>query len=113
MCSAVLDEGIAGVRRRGWWLAKAVSERGGHRPKKGLLRGGKNQKEEGYVPSGGKGGSWRRRRGLLEGRVAARWRARRDTRRLRGICSIVGRCVLQSNPAEIFAVCARVNGTLR
>lgn len=30
-------------------MAKADSERGGHRPKKGLLRGGKNRKEKGYV----------------------------------------------------------------
>jgi len=36
-------------------LAKAELERGGHRPKKGLLRGGKNRKEEGYIPSNGKG----------------------------------------------------------
>lgn len=28
--------------------AKADPERGDHRPKKGLLRGGKNRKEEGY-----------------------------------------------------------------
>lgn len=44
-----------------WWLVKANLERGGHRPKKGLLRGGKNRKKEGYVPSGGKGD--RRRKG--------------------------------------------------
>lgn len=44
-------------------MAKADPERGGHRPKKGLLRGGKNRKEEGYtVPSGGKEAAGRRGR---------------------------------------------------
>lgn len=80
-CSAVLGEGVAGVRGRGWWLAKAVSERGGHRPKKGLLRGGKNRKEEGYTSravekEAGGGGGQRGSGGEVEGQ-------KRDTRRHR------------------------------
>jgi len=57
-------------------LAKVDPRRGDHRPKKkGLLRGGKNQKEEGYAfravekearattAGAAKGGGWRRRGG--------------------------------------------------
>lgn len=59
-CSSIFGEGAAGGATWGWWLAKADSERGGHRPKKGLLRGGKNRKGEGICSeSGGKGGSGR------------------------------------------------------
>lgn len=43
-----LARGLRG-REVGVVVAKADPERGGHRPKKGLLRGGKNRKEEGYV----------------------------------------------------------------
>lgn len=65
--------------------------RGGHRPKKGLLRGGKNRKEKGYVPRAVEKETAGGERG---------WQitARGDTRRFRGVCSIVGRCVLLSKP---------------
>lgn len=43
-----LARGLRG-REVGVVVAKADPERGGHRPKKGLLRGGKNRKKEGYV----------------------------------------------------------------
>lgn len=75
---------------------KANLERGGHRPKKGLLRGGKNRKEEGYIPSGGKRDRRERRDGMSGGKEEA---SRRDTQRFRGICNIVGRYILQRSPS--------------
>ena len=74
----MLSKGAAGARGGGWWLAKADAERGGRRPKKGLLRGGKNRKEEGYIPSdikgsgGGRGGE----RGWW---IMARWSESEET----------------------------------
>lgn len=60
-------------------MAKADPERGGHRPKKGLLRGGKNRKEEGYVPSSGKGGVSGDGGGKSGWRITARRRRSEET----------------------------------
>jgi len=71
---------VAGEGRSG-------EERGSHRPKKGLLRGGKNRKEEGYARAEEK-----------EAAGDSRGGERGWQEKTHGVCSIVGRCVLLSKP---------------